>query len=82
MMVVTSAINSDHKAITALSAGEVRGYHKTFRTTPFRRRSPNLHTALLRQLPSFDLSETYAIERVQEAWIEFYENVTERLNRV
>lgn len=80
--VVTSTIKSNHKAIIALSGGNIASLNKTRRRSHFRRRSQ--HASLLRELQVLDLDLPDIVHSggLQEALGLFYADVHERLDRL
>jgi|SRR6218665_2348539 len=75
-------LTSDHKAIIALSGGNIASLNKTRRRSHFRRRSQ--HASLLRELQVLDLDLPDIVHSggLQEALGLFYADVHERLDRL
>lgn len=69
--VISSPLNTDHKAIVAKTEGTFTAHNKTRTQVYFRKRSPDQHASLLRSLQN--LSDP------QEAWNLFYTQATSRL---
>jgi Reverse transcriptase (RNA-dependent DNA polymerase) len=77
--VITSVINTDHKAIIATADGNITDLHKTHNKVSFRKRSPNQHASLLQSLKEISVDQFEGITDPQEAWDFFYKDAGDRL---
>jgi Reverse transcriptase (RNA-dependent DNA polymerase) len=80
--ILASSVKTDHKAIIATSTGQVHSRNKQPVKVKFRRRTPQMHAALLTELSRADLSHIYAEADPQSAWDRFYRDALDRLDRV
>lgn len=78
--VITSPLNTDHKAIVASTDTIHSDLGKRRWKVPFRRRSPDQHSSLLYSLRTLKL-EYEGLDNPQEAWNRFYADITGRLER-
>ena|SRR6218665_3410848 len=66
---------SDRKAIVELPSGKTINRLRKLTRFVFRRRSPQQHSTLSRDLANVDLSHTTAIDNPQAAWNLYYSDV-------
>lgn len=75
--ILASAIKTGHKAIIALSTDTVTSQRKEAQRVAFRKRTPQQHSVLFRELTYLDLSYILTSEEPHAAWDLFYKDPTE-----
>ena len=80
IIILDSAIKTDHKAIVATSRTHITSLNKRATSVVFRKRTPQQNAALLECLSKIDLTPLQSIEDPQTAWDQFYSIVVNALN--